>query len=135
MHGARAPEGASVLKLHADLNPALNTVTAYGEGWIEINQTRHEGALVLRPQGEILAWPVAGFDVLESAHFEALLEHAPEVLIFGTGARQRFPHPRLVASLARARIGIEVMATGAACRTYNILMGEDRRVVAALLPP
>jgi uncharacterized protein len=57
------------------------------------------------------------------------------VVIFGTGARQRFPHPRLVAPLARARIGVEVMATGAACRTYNILMGEGRRVVAVILPP
>lgn len=129
------PKGGSVLKLHADLNPALNTVTAYGEGWVEINRTRHEGALVVRPEGEILAWPVAAFEALESAHFEALLEHSPEVVIFGTGARQRFPHPRLVAPLARVRIGIEVMATGAACRTYNILMGEGRRVVAVMLPP
>jgi uncharacterized protein len=129
------PEGASVLKLHADLNPALNTITAYGEGWVEINRNRHEGALVVRPEGEILAWRVAGFDALESVHFEALLEHSPEVVIFGTGARQRFPHPRLVAPLARARIGVEVMATGAACRTYNILMGEGRRVVAVILPP
>ena len=128
-------EGTHVLKLHADLNPALNTVTAYGDGWVEINRTRHEGALVVRPEGEILPWPVTGFDALESAHFEALLEHSPEVVIFGTGARQRFPHPRLVASLARVRIGVEVMATGAACRTYNILMGEGRRVVAVILPP
>ena len=121
------------MKLHADLNPSLNTVTAYGDGWVEINRTRYEAALILRPEGEILSWPVTGFESLESAHFEALLAHAPEVVIFGTGARQRFPHPRLTAALARARIGIEVMATGAACRTYNILMMEGRRVLVALL--
>lgn len=123
------------MKLHADLNPSLNTVTAYGEGWIEINRTRHEAPLILRPEGEILAWPAAGFESIESAHFEALLEHAPEVVIFGTGARQRFPHPRLTAPLANARVGVEVMASGAACRTYNILMAEGRRVVAVILPP
>lgn len=123
------------MKLHADLNPALNTVTAYGEGWVEINRTRHEGPLVLRPQGEILAWAAASFEALETEHFAQLLEHSPEVVIFGTGARQRFPHPRLTAPLAQARIGVEVMATGAALRTYNILMGEGRRVVAVILPP
>ena len=123
------------MKLHADLNPSLNTVTAYGEGYVEINRQRHEGPLVIRPEGEILAWAVADFEALTGEHFEALLEHGPELVILGTGARQRFPHPRLTVSLARVRIGIEVMATGAACRTYNILMGEGRRVVAAILPP
>ena len=123
------------MKLHADLNPSLNTVTAYGEGWVEINRQRHDGALVLRPQGDILPWPVAAFEALAGEHFEALLEHAPEVVILGTGARQRFPHPRLTVALSGARIGLEVMATGAACRTYNILMGEGRRVVAVILPP
>jgi uncharacterized protein len=123
------------LKLHADLNPSLNTVTAYGEGWVEINRQRHEGPLLVRPEGEVLAWAVAGFEALAAEHFEALLEHAPEVVILGTGPHQRFPHPRLTASLARARVGIEVMATGPACRTYNILMGEGRRVVAVILPP
>lgn len=123
------------MKLHADLNPALNTVTAYGEGWIEINRQRHAGPLLVRPEGEVLAWAVDGFEALAAEHFEALIEHAPEVVLLGTGPRQRFPHPRLTAPLARAHIGIEVMATGAACRTYNILMGEGRRVLAVILPP
>ncbi len=123
------------MKLHADINPALNTVTAYGDGYIEVNRQRHEGAVLLRPEGEVLAWPAAGFEALAPEHFAALLEHGPEVVLLGTGARQRFPHPRLTAALAQARIGFEAMASGAACRTYNILMGEGRRVVAVILPP
>ncbi len=123
------------MKLHADQNPSLNTITAYGDGYVEINGQRHTGPLVIRPEGDILVWDVETFDVLAAAHFEALLAHAPEVVILGTGPRQRFPHPRLTMALAQARIGVEVMATGAACRTYNILMSEDRKVLAALLPP
>ena len=121
------------MKLHADINPSLNTVTAYGEGYVEINRQRHEGALLLRPEGEVLAWPAPTFEALAAEHFAALLEHGPEVVILGTGARQRFPHPRLTAVLLQARVGFEVMASGAACRTYNILMAEGRRVLAALL--
>jgi uncharacterized protein len=62
-----------------------------------------------------------------------LLAHRPEIVLLGTGATQRFPHPRLSAPLAAARVGFEVMDTRAACRTYNILLGEGRRVVAAVL--
>ncbi|MFO1199846.1 MAG: Mth938-like domain-containing protein [Burkholderiaceae bacterium] len=122
------------MKLHADNHGTLNAVTAYGPGFVEVNRRRHAGALIVRPEGEVLAWGVDGFEALSIAHFEALLEHAPEVVLLGTGARQRFPGPALWAGLARARIGVEAMDTGAACRTYNILMGEGRRVLAALLP-
>jgi uncharacterized protein len=122
------------LKLHADNHGSLNAVTAYGPGFIEVNRQRHAGALILRPEGEVLAWGLDAFEALSCAHFESLLEHAPEVVLFGTGARQRFPGPALWAALARARVGFEVMDTGAACRTYNILMGEGRRVLAAMLP-
>jgi uncharacterized protein len=122
------------MKLHADTHGSLNTVTAYGAGYVEINRQRFEGSVLVRPEGEVLPWGVAGFDALAHEHFEALLAHAPDVVLLGTGERQRFPHPRLTAPLARVRIGVEVMDTRAACRTYNILMGEGRRVLAALLP-
>jgi len=122
------------LKLHADTHGSLNTVTAYGPGFVEVNRRRHAGALIVRPDGDVLAWDADAFEALSPRHFEALLGHAPEVVLLGTGTRQRFPSPALWASLARARVGLEVMDTGAACRTYNILMGEGRRVLAALLP-
>jgi uncharacterized protein len=122
------------MKLHADQNAALNTVTAYGSGYFEINRVRHEGALLLMPEGEVRRWQVESYEALTSAHFEALLALGAEVILLGTGHHHRIPHPRLTAGLARAGIGIEAMDSSAACRTYNILMGEGRRVLAALLP-
>jgi uncharacterized protein len=121
------------LKLHADTPTALNTVTAYGPGFIEINKVRHMSALVLTPE-RVEPWSTASFEALAEADFERLRALDPEVVLLGTGARQRFPHPRLSRPLAEARIGLEVMNTPAACRTYNILMAEGRKVVAALLP-
>lgn len=122
------------MKLHQDAPGALNTVTAYGPGWIEINRQRHEGALLLVPQGPVRPWTVGSFEALAPLHFEQLLAEAPELVLVGTGATQRLVHPRLVAALHAARIGVDAMTTQAACRTYNILMAEGRRVVAALLP-
>lgn len=121
------------MKLHADAQTTLNTVTGYGPGWIEVNARRHEGALLVMPEGLLQDWAVDGFEALAPAHFEALLAWTPELVLLGTGARQRFPHPRLTAGLAAARIGFEAMDTRAAARTYNILMVEGRRVLAALL--
>lgn len=122
------------MKLHAERIDALNTVTAYGSGFVEINGLRHEGALIIQPEGEILPWSATGLDSLTEADFVALVPLKPEVVLFGSGPSHRFPNPRLTAALTRTGIGVEVMATAAACRTYNILMGEGRRVLAAVLP-
>jgi uncharacterized protein len=122
------------MKLHADVNASLNTVTGYGDGYVEINRRRFAHALILQPEGEVLDWAAASFEALAAEHFEALLAHTPEIVILGTGERHRFPHPRLTAALTDARIGVEVMDTRAACRTYNILMNEGRRVLAVILP-
>jgi uncharacterized protein len=121
------------LKLHADAPTRLNTVTGYGPGFIEVNQSRFEGQLLLLPDAPVQPWQVAAFDQLRAEDFDALLPLRPEIVLLGTGRRQRFPHPRLTATLARAGIGVEVMDTAAACRTYNILMSEGRRVLAAFL--
>ena len=132
--GSHGPTGSfGQLKLHADTPTALNTVTAYGPGFIEINKVRHTSAVVLTP-GQVNPWPVTSFEALAEADFERLRALEPEVVLLGTGARQRFPHPRLSRALTEARIGLEVMNTPAACRTYNILMAEGRKVVAALMP-
>jgi uncharacterized protein len=122
------------MKLHPDVSTSLNTVTGYGTGYVEINLRRFDRALLVQPEGEVLDWAAGSFEALAAEHFEALLAHAPEIVILGTGERQRFPHPRLTAALINARIGVEVMDTRAACRTYNILMHEGRRVLAAMLP-
>ena len=122
------------MKLHADMPSPLNTVTAYGPDWIEINRRRFDGAVLVMPEGEVVAWSAQRFEALTAADFEALLARAPELVLLGTGQKQRFPHPRLTASLTAAGIGVDVMNTHAACRTYNILMTEGRKVLAALLP-
>jgi uncharacterized protein len=122
------------MKLHPDQNNSLNTVTAYGSGYFEINRVRHEGPLLLMPEGEVRHWQVDSYEALSAEHLEALLALGAEIILLGTGSRHRMPHPRLTASLARAGIGLEAMDSSAACRTYNILMGEGRRVLAALLP-
>lgn len=121
------------MKLHADSIPALNTVTAYGTDFVEINRVRHQGSLLVMPEGPVIAWKVPDFGSLDEAACARLLEHQPEIILLGTGPAQRFPHPRLTRALLAARVGVDVMSTSAACRTYNILMAEGRRVLAALL--
>jgi uncharacterized protein len=78
-------------------------------------------------------WEVSRFEDLEARHFEQIAADAPDVVILGTGERQRFVHPRLVASLAARHVGVESMDSQAACRTYNVLMGEGRKVTLALI--
>jgi len=120
------------VKLQASARTHLNTFTGYGEGYVLVNGERRASSLIVLPE-RILEWPVGSFAELAEPHFAQIAALAPEVVLLGTGARQRFPHPRLTAPLARAGAGLEVMDVQAACRTYNILMAEDRRVVAALL--
>jgi uncharacterized protein len=121
------------LKLHADPLTALNTVTAYGPGFIDINQTRHHGHLLVCPDRPVTPWGVTDFASLRGEDFAALVDLAPEVVLLGTGERQQFIRPNLAAPLAAQGVGVECMTTAAACRTYNILMAEGRRVVAAFL--
>jgi len=120
------------VKLHAHALSARNTFTAYGEGWFAVNGERRESSLIVFPD-RLVDWPVAGFEALRAEDFVLLAEAKPEIVLLGTGARQRFPHPRLTQALMQARVGVEVMDTAAACRTYNILMAEERLVAAALL--
>ncbi len=124
------------MKLHAPTPSALNTFSGYGEGFVMVNGQRYEasdaGGLIVMPE-RLLPWNVAGFDALQESDFLVLAELDLEVILLGTGPRLRFPHPRLTQALARKRIGVEAMDLQAACRTYNILMAEERRVAAALL--
>jgi uncharacterized protein len=120
------------VKLHASAPSALNTFTAYGEGYVMVNSQRFEANLIVLPE-QLLSWTAESFDALKEEDFQVLLELKPEILLLGTGPKQRFPHPRLTRMLAERRIGVEAMDLQAACRTYNILMAEERRVAAALL--
>jgi uncharacterized protein len=121
------------MKLHLSHASDVNRITGYGEGFVQVNGQRHESSLVVLPEGEPAAWEVAAFSALSADHFEALASQRPELVILGTGKRLCFPPPALYEALILAGIGLEVMDTGAACRTYNILAAEGRRVSAALI--
>ena len=123
------------MKLHADAPTPANVFTRYGEGYVVVNAERYEKPLVVLPDRIWTGWEATDFESLTEAHFGALAELDREVILLGTGSRLRFPHPRLLAPLHRAGVGVEVMDVPAACRTYNILMAESRKVAAALLLP
>jgi uncharacterized protein len=123
------------MKLHAD-KPDFQSITAYGDDWVAVDGKRHQVSLALNAGGRLEPWNCVQFDDLTADHFDRLLAlspEPPELVIFGSGSRLRFPRPALIASLIERRIGVETMDTAAACRTFNILAGEGRRVVAGLL--
>ena len=120
------------MKLHASGPSSLNTFTGYGAGFVLVNNVRYEANLIVMPE-HVLPWSAAGFADLHEEDFSELAAMRPEVVLLGTGESLRFPHPRLTRIFAGARIGVEVMDIQAACRTYNILMSEERKVAAALL--
>jgi uncharacterized protein len=120
------------VKLHQAVAAGTNTFTGYGSDYVAVNGERREKSSIILPD-RILDWDVAGFDALREEDFQVFSGLGIDIVLLGTGARQRFPHPRLTAALAHDRIGVEVMDLQAACRTYNILVAEERKVAAALL--
>lgn len=146
------------MKLHTDHNAALNTVTGYGNGFVEINKISFNHAIAFGPEGPVNRWLAKNSNEITTA---LLLQAAgltlkpvdplafldsneppqpevdgikPEVLLVGTGSRQRMLDHNIIKPLLRAGVGVECMTTEAAARTYNILMAEGRQVIAALLP-
>src|SRR5438552_14703904 len=93
-----------------------NVFKACGPGYVQVNAERYEQSLIVLPDRIEPNWAPAGFAGLVPSDFEHLLAFEPEIVVFGSGTRLRFPHPRLTAALASARIGLEVMDTAAACR-------------------
>jgi uncharacterized protein len=120
------------MKFHLSQPNGRNLFTGYGPGYLSINGTRYETNLIVLAD-RIAQWDVDSFGALDEAAFEQLAKLPAEIILLGTGAVLRFPHPRLTQAVRNAGIGLEVMDTSAACRTYNILLGEDRKVAAALL--
>lgn len=120
------------MKLHLMSDQGLPMFTGYGAGYVAVNNVRYEQCVVVSSRG-VMEWRVPGFDSLAPADFAFIEALAPEILILGTGATQRFPRPELARALAATGTGSEVMDTRAACRTYNILASEGRKVVAAIL--
>ena len=115
----------------------VQSILGYGPGWVGIASNgvaeKIERSIVIGSGGEKFDWDCARFEDLTDMHFEKLAASGPELVIFGSGTRLRFAPPALMRALMQKRIGVETMDTLAACRTYNILAGEGRRVIAALL--
>jgi uncharacterized protein len=121
------------MKIERESAEGRNAFTGYGEGWVEVSGRRHARSVVVAADRLAEGWAAGGIDALTEAETGALLDWKPEIVLIGSGAAFRFPDPAALAPLYRAGVGVEVMDSRAACRTYNILLGEGRRVVAALI--
>lgn len=121
------------MKLHADPRSDFLLISGHGAGYVAVGGRRHEQSLIVLQDRLIEPWGPAVFTDLSGEHLAQLAGLGCDVVLLGTGARQRFPAPALMRPLIEARIGVEVMDTAAACRTYNILVAEGRAVAAALI--
>lgn len=121
------------MKLSQDNIDERLVIRAYGPGEVAVGHSIHRHSLLVTPDGVVPDWGPETVAQITPQHLLAILDYRPELLILGTGAKQDFPSPKLFAALMEQRVGYEVMNTPAACRTYNILLSEGRRVVAALL--
>jgi len=121
------------LKLHREAASALNTFTGYGSGYVMVNNQRIEKSVVVLPDRIISDWTATTFEALAPEHLAPLAELGCEIILLGTGTQLRFPRPDIMRPLVQSGVGLEVMDVQAACRTYNILLAEERNVAAALL--
>lgn len=123
------------MKLQAERIEGVNAVSSLAAGEVLINGQSHRRSVIVPWKGPIVEWPVAHFGDLTAAHFQQVVNLQPELVIFGSGPKLRFPTPGLLRPLIDRHIGVETMDSGAACRTYNVLVSEGRSAVLALLLP
>ena len=122
------------MKFQPDTLEGVNAITRFDGSRLWVGAQAHEQHVLVPWRGVVQAWAVPGDAAqLQALHFDAVLALQPELVIFGSGARQRFVPPRHLAALLERRIGLEAMDSAAACRTYNVLAAEGRQVVAAVL--
>ncbi len=121
------------MKLQAERASGSNAITRHGIEGVVVDGQTYTTSVIVPWQGKVQAWTPQDFQSLSEGDFETLLVQRPELVIFGSGQRLRFPAPSLLRSLLSARIGVETMDTAAACRTHNVLLAEGRCVVSALL--
>ncbi len=125
------------MRLHLTTAENNYLITGYGldddAHFIAVNKQKYTQNLIVLADKLILDWHATDFASLNAAHFEELIDLKPEVVLLGTGEKHQFLHPKIVQNLTAKNIPLECMTTAAACRTYNILMSEGRKVAAALL--
>ncbi|MBU0753193.1 MAG: Mth938-like domain-containing protein [Gammaproteobacteria bacterium] len=121
------------MKLQSDVSFAARPITAHGPGYVTVGGERLTRSFLLGPAGIDATWGPDSFDGLSTDHFAALAAVPCDIMLLGTGSRQRFPAPALLRPLIEAGRGIEVMDTAAAARTYSILVADGRSVAVALI--
>ncbi len=121
------------MKLSEDYTAGTNVIRSYDEGVIVVNNNNYTSSLVVSNHTLIENWGVSHIDDLLDEHWLQLIETAPEVILIGTGKKLVFPHPSTYTLAIERGIGVEFMDSYAACRTYNILLSEDRPVIAGII--
>lgn len=121
------------MKLHAERIEGTNAIARHGKDGVLVNGAQFTSSVVVPWTGLVTAWNLTRFSDLSAEHFAALARHEPELVLFGSGEKLRFPPASVLRPLIERRIGFETMDTAAACRTYNVLLSEGRNVVAGLL--
>ena len=120
------------MKFTLENNASGNVIRSYSGEELRIGEHSIRSSCIVMADALIANWPPATLDELQLNHLEPIFELRPELVLLGTGAHQRFAPAPIRLAFAEQRIGLEAMALGAACRTFNILVQEDRRVAAAL---
>lgn len=121
------------MQISLDSTDGVYRILGYADGKIQINDQQYRNSLLVMPDTLLDNWGPTSVKNLEQQHLEAVQSLSPEVVLLGTGHHQVFPDRSLMRALITAGVGLEIMDTASACRTYNLLMGEGRRVVAALI--
>jgi len=121
------------MKMQAERIEGVNAIARHASEGVVVNGTEYRHSVLVPWQGKVVHWPVDSFEALTAEHFERIAAMSPEIVIFGSGSRLRFPPGAVMRPLIERRIGFETMDVAAAARTYNVLLVEGRTVVVALL--
>lgn len=121
------------MALAEDIITSRYSIQAYDTGQVTINEKNHHQSLIVSPNELIEGWPVKDIAGLNENNIASILDLDPDIILLGTGEAQVFPSADILGLFARNNLGVEVMNTGALCRTFNILVAEDRNVVAGII--
>lgn len=121
------------MKFHLIQSDNKNLITGYDLNWVEVNQVRHQSSLIMAPDQLLLEWSVKTIKDINENSFEAIKSLDIEIILLGTGNTQEHLEPRLLEYFSKKNIAIESMSNQSACRTYNILANEERKVLLALM--
>lgn len=121
------------MKFHLIQSDNKNLITGYDSNWVEVNQERYHSSLIMTPNQLLLEWPVKSIKDIKENSFEAIESLNVEIILLGTGNIQEHLEPRLLEYFSKKNMAVESMNNQSACRTYNILANEERKVLLALM--